>query len=129
MIKNERAIELARLADRLSDLTSPGSRSPIAKAMAAPAHALNRLERVTLNSKDSSYYSNGSNEEQEEMRAIMAKVRAAMTADMVAEAEAKRDECLRQIVSEIEAIRDAISSACAAAIIEAGQIARQIREN
>lgn len=116
--------ELNRLASHLANLTDPKGGSPMAVAYAGPSLAVHNMGRAKITFNDD-HWSRDS-DDTKALRELCAKVKEAMTADLVAEAEAERDRKLKEIAAEIEATRDALSSILARAIIEAGQIARSL---
>lgn len=123
MISNDKIAALYRASKRLALLTSDGHTDPIGTALYCERRNAGILANVKIMQKTdyAPYHS-------PEATALMSRLRERMEAEFQIEAKAERDERLRAILAEIEALRGDICNAAAAAQIEAGQIAREIRE-
>lgn len=108
-------------AKRIEDLL--GTHGEVAKARDIVRDHRNAAGRVKITAGDGYYNRDGEAETVE----IAKRIREQLTADFIAEGEAKRDARLREIAAEIRALVSVIPQQAAAASIELGHQARMLQ--
>lgn len=124
MMDNKKIFALHSAAMRLAELTKSGAAYPIGIALNCEKRNAAVLGNVRIIHKDL----HGLSAQSREGTELLGRLREKLEQEFQAEGKAERDERLRAILAEIEALRGDICNAAADAQIEAGQIAREIRE-